>query len=75
MDLSESLVNNLPDTSLEMVKITLVSDDRTTEHINTTEQSLSDGTLGPELPSLPADCNSQDEPISLSQIELVERNC
>ena len=78
MDLSESAVvnsHNLPDTSLEMVKITLISEDRTTDHINTADKSLSDGTLGPELPSLPANYNSQEEPISLSQIELVERNC
>jgi len=73
------------ETSLEMIKISLTSssappEDRVAQtEITLTEgadendatpNSLSDRTLGPELPSLPTDGCEDSEPVSLSHIQL-----
>jgi len=73
------------ETSLEMIKISLTSssalpEDRVAQtEITLTEggdendvtpNSLSDRTLGPELPSLPTDGCEESEPVSLSHIQL-----
>jgi hypothetical protein len=73
------------ETSLEMIKISLTSSSATPEdrvaqtEITLTEggdendvtpNSLSDRTLGPELPSLPTDGCEESEPVSLSHIQL-----
>ena len=75
------------ETSLEMIKLSLTSSSDQSEDRNdqtefadeitsaneATGFSLSDSTLGPEVPSLPTDQYDQSEPVSLSQIELEER--
>lgn len=75
------------ETSLEMIKLSLTSsseqdEDRADQtgavgdvsgtNDATVNNSLSDRTLGPELPSLPTDQFDESEPVSLSQIQLEE---
>ena len=75
------------ETSLEMIKVSLTaSSGQSEDQADQTEagadvsgttdvtvnNSLSDRTLGPELPSLPTDQFDQGEPVSLSQIQLEE---
>ena len=72
------------ETSLEMIKLSLtsssaasedrvvqteVTNDNASDVSTTIPSTLSDRTLGPELPSLPTD-QCDDEPVSLSQIQL-----
>lgn len=85
----KSLVSSSNETSLEMIKISLVSEEtsvvtqetrieetiREMEVHSVHQSSLSDQTLGPELPSLPTDkdeSNVDEAPVSLSHIELIE---
>jgi hypothetical protein len=74
------------ETSLEMVKLSLTSTSETSEdRADQTEaapteatlnaSSLSDRTVGPEVPSLPTDNLDESEPVSLSQIQLEDLNC
>ena len=74
------------ETSLEMIKLSLTpSSGQSEDRVDPTEagvdvgtndvtvnNSMSDQTLGPELPSLPTDQFDESEPVSLSQIHLEE---
>jgi hypothetical protein len=72
------------ETSLEMIKLSLTSSSAASEDrvvqtevtndnngdVTANPSTLSDRTLGPELPSLPTDQCDDSEPVSLSQIQL-----